>query len=442
MSLLNLSANILRLLKEVNFQKKEQDNFVHLWKYNLDSKIDLKSLTLHTSAIPQCFLASKNNQRSDLALGSARTFRRIDEIEVLDQYLEQEDVLLFGGRRFDPLKNIGNEWRTLGDLYLFLPRIHFQNDKDKTTLVFNFIQADIDENGKIKADVLFHIHELLTFNEESQLNPYFAFDHQLPGEREWGRKISGCLNIFSDGRIGKIVLSRKQIFTSKANTDLKTQLAKAEVQGNYIFYFKYSEEDAFLSLSPEKLFSIRNGRIEVDALAGSTPRGKSKADDDRLGNELLSNQKELNEHRFVTDSIIDALTELGLMPEFTVAETLLKLPYIQHIHSLISCPLGRHTKILDLIDKLHPTPAVGGSPREMAMENIRAFEPFDRGLYAAPMGIIGKSYSELIVGIRSALINGKNLHIYGGAGIVPGSTAEKEWNETQNKMRAIAGLFS
>jgi menaquinone-specific isochorismate synthase len=442
MSFLDLTATILNLLKKQSFQKERGNNHVHIWEHELENVLDLKNLTLHTQALPQCFLASKNTKREDLALGAAKTLRRLDETETLDKYLEQENVQLFGGRRFDPMKNIGNEWRTLGDIYLFLPRIHFITSGNKTKIRINFIENDLIDNGELKPEVLFEIHDTISFTEQSQLNPYFSFDHQLPGESEWGRKINGCLNIFSNGKIGKIVLSRKQIFTAKSNTDLKTQLEKTKVEGNYIFYFKYSEEDAFLSVSPEKLFSIRNGRIEVDALAGSSPRGKSKSDDDRLGDDLLKNQKELNEHRFVTDSIMDSLTELGLKPEFIVAETLLKLPYIQHIHSLISCPLGRHTKILDLMEKLHPTPAVGGSPRELAMESIRAFEPFDRGLYAAPMGIIGKNYSEIIVGIRSALINGKNLHIYGGAGIVPGSTAEREWNETQNKMKAIAGLFS
>jgi len=442
MKILNLASNILKNLKELSFDKRESLSGVFSYEIELDSMLDLKTLALYTDIYPQCFLASKAGSRSDLALGSTKSFRRLDGNQILDTFLEDEKVVLFGGKRFDPLKNIGNEWRSLGDLYLFLPRLHFTTVNDKTTLKINFVESDLGESRKPKSECLFHIHECLEFSEESQINPYYQYDHQLPSEREWGRKVNGCLNIFTEGKAGKIVLSRKQIFTSKAHSDLKVQLEKTKLEGNYIFYFKYSPEDAFLSVSPEKLFSIRNGRIEVDALAGSTPRGKSNEADDTLAENLLKNQKELNEHRYVSDNIIDSLETLGLKPEFTISESILKLPYIQHIHSLITSPLGRHTNILDLIDTLHPTPAVGGSPKVYAMENIRAFEPFDRGLYAAPVGMIGKNYSEVIVGIRSALSNGNNLHIYGGAGIVPGSTAEKEWNETQSKMKAIAGLFS
>lgn len=442
MSFVNLTSTVLKQIAEMTFDSIESPSGVFSFNIEFQEEVDVKRLCLHSHIIPQCYFASKDKSREDLAIGSAKTFRRLEETETLDKYLEDENVTLFGGKRFDSLKNIGNEWRTLGDLYFFLPRIHFQKITGKTILTFNFTDSDLTEEKKIKPEVIFELHNDLSFGEQSQTNPYYSFDHQLPGEMEWGRKIKSCLDIFSNGKVGKIVLSRKQIFTSKAPSDLKLQLEKTKVEGNYIFYFKYSEEDAFLSVSPEKLFSVKNGRIEVDALAGSAPRGKSKAEDQEIGEQLLRDQKELNEHRFVSDNIIEGLESLGLRPEFTVAESLMKLPYIQHIHSLITSPLGRHTKVLDIIDALHPTPAVGGAPRDLALENIRAFEPFDRGLYAAPVGMIGKGSSELIVGIRSALVNGRNLHIYGGAGIVPGSTAEKEWNETQNKMKAIAGLFS
>ena len=366
MSFVNLTSKVLKKIGEMTFDSIESSSGVFSYKIELQEKVDIKRLCLHSHIIPQCYFASKDNSREDFALGSAKTFRRLDEAETLDRYLEDENLTLFGGKRFDPLKNIGNEWRTLGDIYFFLPRIHFQKNEGNTFLTFFFTDADLNSEKRIKSEIIFEIHRALSFGEKSQVNPYYSFDHQLPGEKEWGRKIKGCLDIFNNGSVGKIVLSRKQIFTSKAQSDLKYQLGKTKIEGNYIFYFKYSEKDAFLSVSPEKLFSVRNGRIEVDALAGSAPRGKSEKEDKENGDQLLRDQKELNEHRFVSDNIIEGLESLGLRPEFTIAESLMKLPYIQHIHSLITSPMGRHTKVLDIIDALHPTPAVGGAPRQLA----------------------------------------------------------------------------
>lgn len=287
----------------------------------------------------------------------------------------------------------------------------------------------------------FEIHDCLDFKKYEERATNFKFDHQVPGQEDWSRKISGCLDVFQQNKVQKIVLSRKQVFHTDENTNIKSLILKSKVENNYIFYFQVSEFEAFLSLSPEKLFSISHGLVEVDAIAGSKTRGRDEADDDILEKQLLSDPKELAEHRFVCSAIESNLKTLGLSFVSKKKENILKLPYIQHIHTTYEFPLGQHTKIKSLLDTLHPTPAVGGFPSKEALEIIRSFEVFDRGLYAAPMGMLNKKHSEILVGIRSALAIGKDLHVFGGAGIVQGSKPDQEWSETQNKMKAIQGLF-
>ncbi len=94
-----------------------------------------------------------------------------------------------------------------------------------------------------------------------------------------------------------------------------------------------------------------------------------------------------------------------------------------------------------MIEALHPTPAVGGYPREKTWHEIHELEGFDRGWYAGPVGWIGEDSAEMSVAIRSALMNNREVNIYAGAGIVPGSDPEKEWNEIEKKSLNFTNLL-
>ena len=94
-----------------------------------------------------------------------------------------------------------------------------------------------------------------------------------------------------------------------------------------------------------------------------------------------------------------------------------------------------------LLEALHPTPAVGGYPRDRALGEIRDLEPFDRGWYAGPVGWIGAEASEFAVGIRSGLVRGRTLDLYSGAGIVAGSVPDEEWAEIEQKIGDFTGMF-
>ncbi|MCO4795098.1 MAG: isochorismate synthase [Bacteriovoracaceae bacterium] len=439
----HLSKKIIGELKKINSPLFDQRSKHFTIEFELDEKIDLKNITTCIKTSPIAFYKDAKSKNTHLGYGTCTTIRTKDQYEQIDSLLMDENVFLFGGKRFDSERPISNEWRALGDVYFFIPRIHFWSDRLNTKLLISFSEFDFTIEKNIKPEVIFDIFELLNFQNTYSNSPVYKYDHQVPGKEDWNKGLKNCLDSFESNNMTKVVLSRKQVYKSSINSDMRSWLNKHDdtKSESNTFYFKFSDTDAFISLSPEKLFSIKDNKIEIDAIAGSTTRSQDLSEDQLLGNNLLSNEKELNEHRIVSDSVKNSMIELGLDPEKTKDETLLKLHYIQHIYSLFKSNLDPNIKISNIIENLHPTPAVGGRPKSIALEVIRNFEEFDRGLYAAPVGMLNKNNTKLIVGIRSALMNGTDLHIFGGAGIVPGSIAINEWNETQNKMKAISELF-
>ncbi|MBW4466191.1 MAG: isochorismate synthase [Pegethrix bostrychoides GSE-TBD4-15B] len=195
---------------------------------------------------------------------------------------------------------------------------------------------------------------------------------------------------------------------------------------------------SFIGASPERLLSIRQRHLITDALAGSASRGRTVSEDRRLASRLLQNAKEQHEHRLVVEFIAQELLELGLHPSYASRPSLRQLANIQHLHTPIQTQLPPDLHPMQLVAALHPTPAVAGMPRQTACEQILRYEPFDRSLYAAPLGWLdAEGNAEFIVGIRSALLDGHHARLYAGAGIVAGSDPEREFAEVKLKLQAL-----
>ncbi|MBW4521792.1 MAG: isochorismate synthase [Scytolyngbya sp. HA4215-MV1] len=209
----------------------------------------------------------------------------------------------------------------------------------------------------------------------------------------------------------------------------------------YVFSIGNGRGQSFIGASPERLVSLHNRQLATDALAGSAPRGKTPTEDARLADGLLSSQKELHEHQVVIDFITQRLVELGLRPHLS-PRRLLQLSNIQHLQTPVQAVLPPAVHLLDVVAELHPTPAVAGTPRRLACEQIRRYENFERSLYAAPIGWVDhQGNGEFVVGIRSALVEGCHARLYAGAGIVAGSDPEREMAEVQLKLRALLGAL-
>jgi len=209
-------------------------------------------------------------------------------------------------------------------------------------------------------------------------------------------------------------------------------------------------EATWLGASPERLVRLHAADVRTGALAGSAPRGRTPEDDARLGEALRASEKERAEHAAVVQAIRGALD--GVCGELDGPETpgLMKIEGIQHLETPLRGQLLPDalptTGVLELLARLHPTPAVGGLPRLAALDWIRRFEGLERGWYAGPVGFVDASGGgEFWVSLRSGLIRNPEAHapaaaharLFGGAGIVQGSVPARELAETRLKLRAM-----
>lgn len=188
--------------------------------------------------------------------------------------------------------------------------------------------------------------------------------------------------------------------------------------------------------------SLRNGAVSAHGLAGSIGRGATPEEDARLGAQLLASAKDLAEHEIVVRTIRENLADICTDLHAPAAPTLLKLRNVQHLFTPISSTIVAGRTIFDLIERLHPTPAVGGRPREQALDWIREHEQLDRGWYAGPVGWLDAGGDgEFAVALRSALTEGNQAVLFAGCGIVADSDPAREYQESQIKLRAMLGAL-
>jgi menaquinone-specific isochorismate synthase len=256
--------------------------------------------------------------------------------------------------------------------------------------------------------------------------------------------VARALERIAAGEFKKIVLARAQdIAAGQPLHPLRMLNAlRQRFPECYAFSFAQGRGPSFIGASPERLVRVSKGRLETEALAGSIRRGATASEDAALGASLSRSEKELREQRQVLDDILARLAPLGLAPEYPSQPVVRRLANVQHLHTPVQAELPETVRLLDVLAAMHPTPAVGGAPREAAVARIRELEGFPRGLYAGALGWLNaRGGGEFFVGIRSALVEGARARIYAGAGIVAGSTPEKEFAETELKFKAMRDAF-
>jgi menaquinone-specific isochorismate synthase len=252
--------------------------------------------------------------------------------------------------------------------------------------------------------------------------------------------VARAVAMIAEGRFDKIVLARcRQLATSGGLHPLRLLNGlRQRFPDCYAFSLANGRGQSFIGASPERLLRVDSGRLLTEALAGSAARGFSASEDAALANALLGDEKELREHRHVVTSIERRLAPLGLRLDHAARPGLKRLANVQHLHTPVSAVLPGGVRLLDVLARLHPTPAVGGSPRSAACAHIRELEGFPRGLYAGPVGWIDhRGGGEFLVGIRSAVVDASGARVYAGGGIVAGSLPGKEFAETELKFRAL-----
>jgi menaquinone-specific isochorismate synthase len=256
------------------------------------------------------------------------------------------------------------------------------------------------------------------------------------GLAAWRGAVLAALEAIEGGRLDKVVLAREAAVEGERpfpRAELLRRLRRRSGGSTFLY-----ASDGFVGASPELLVR-RQGRVAISRpMAGTVPRGDSAAAEADGLARLTGSAKEAVEHRLVVDAVAEGLAKAADRVEVGRPEVV-RLTTVAHLATEITAELtGPLPTALELAGLLHPTPAVGGSPRDAALAAIAALEPFDRGCYAGPVGWVDRAGDgEWAVALRGASLEGRHARLLAGAGIVPGSDPDAEWAETEHKLRAM-----
>lgn len=246
--------------------------------------------------------------------------------------------------------------------------------------------------------------------------------------KRWNKAVEKALEAIREGDATKVVLSRCKQIPRKDPVDLVEKLRLLE-PGTTRFLIRHGEH-AFYGATPETLIKL-DGRVWTHALAGTSPTG-----DDNL----LQSPKDLLEHELVVTYLRGRLESAGATDIEQGRRVLKVLRHVQHLETPIEAEAhGKH--VLELVEALHPTPAVCGLPPRRSRDLLKSLEGYPRGWYTGAVGWFdGKGRGQFNVALRCALATPTETWLFAGAGIVAGSEPEAEWIETERKLATFEEL--
>ena len=254
------------------------------------------------------------------------------------------------------------------------------------------------------------------------------------------------------GELEKVVLARDLVGTVPAGADLRrlVRVLAHDYPDTWTFAV-----DGLIGASPETLVTVSRGALTARVLAGTIPRGTDASDDADASDSLAHSDKDLQEHRYAVQSVLDTLGPHVRDLRADAEPFTLELPNLWHLATDVAGEIADHASSLDLVAALHPTAAVAGTPTDAALDLIRRLEPFDRGRYAGPVGWVdGSGDGEWAIALRCAQIGvpaSRGFAEYSdtipvvahaGAGIVAASDPETELLETRVKFRPIVDALA
>jgi menaquinone-specific isochorismate synthase len=260
------------------------------------------------------------------------------------------------------------------------------------------------------------------------------------GRRGWQRAIEEILTAIRGGRVEKAVLARiLDVSTTGALDPVEVlEYLRRENGDAHVFLFEPTPGSLIVGATPEALASVRGDRFRATAVAGSVSRGETGEEQRALARQLLTSAKDRVEHAFTVRDMVARLGPLSRTVEAEAEPHVLTLARIQHLETRIKAVLRPGTSVLDVVAALHPTPAVCGLPRDAALELLSRNEPFERGWYAGPVGWFDTRGDGVFVpALRTAVARSTTWRLFAGAGIVPGSNPESEWEETGIKFEPV-----
>lgn len=373
---------------------------------------------------------------------------------ILDRIIERRDAdceaapapRLYGGFRFVPNDQAApisddDPWRDFPDASFTLPRWLVIEHGGSAYLQLAISAGELLDRGS--APLL----EELTAIERAE-PPHPSADWASPELEDlpfsvWRDFIDAALSRIERGELAKVVAARRSCLRTRGRFDVHAALEYLRSEYPGCTRYALQRGDAmFLGATPEKLIERRGNQLTADALAGSRVRGDDAVIDEvTVLRALLRDDKERREHAHVVKAIREVLSRYSDAVIAAPEPGLRTLRNVHHLFTPVSAMLRSDelaVHVLDIVSRLHPTPAVCGAPREAAARFLATHEPAPRGFYAAPIGWFnGDGEGLFCVALRCAVVRPQIAWLFAGAGIVSGSNPEREYRETAAKLRPM-----
>ncbi|AHF07913.1 isochorismate synthase [Desulfitobacterium metallireducens] len=351
-------------------------------------------------------------------------------------YNPLENELIIGAKRLKTFKT-GESY--IHFPYVFSTRTFFPTLKDQKwsglgneTIAFEFYF--VEKNGK---QILYYAQDDFDIQEREFTPQTHVYKMLADDYEDWQELFYNVKQEIASGKVKKVVISREITIECETTVSIESMVKNLLEKNPSSFAFAYFKDGkTFLGATPEILVQKKQEEIMSYALAGTISRGDKEHDEEQK-TALLNDPKNCHEHQIVKDYIAKVMT--SFCDDVSVgATTILTLKNIHHLQTIIKAKPKENSSLTDWVFRLHPTPALGGYPVQGALDIIERCEKHERGLYAAPIGMMNEQGDGIFVaGIRSALIDGNRVYAYAGCGIVKDSECEEEYLETSNKVKTI-----
>ncbi|MBI5972055.1 isochorismate synthase [Staphylococcus caledonicus] len=352
-----------------------------------------------------------------------------NEVELIHLETKKHHLKVIGGFQFSSHKS-DDEWREFGINHFVVPEVLISSIDNQTLLTYTVERASFDMDHFKDVIAYFENAAIDGSNHEETLGNITRMEDIY--KDEWKELVGNAIEQLDENK--KIVLARRRMikFDKPINIPYVLNRALQNEKNSYLFILE-SNGSVFFSQTPEQLIKVEDGVLSTKAVAGTIKRSHNEEEDQKNIEAFLQDKKNLGEHDFVVRSILHDIEPYIEDVDYNQTPNILKNDHLYHLYTKIQGKLKSNSYI-GLIDQMHPTPALGGYPKEEAVKFIEENEFGTRGLYGAPVGYIDMNDDcEFIVAIRSMLIKQNQTTLFAGCGIVKDSDPESEVAETAVK---------
>lgn len=420
----------------VEIELQDQPNIIHLLREEINLKgqrfyYKSKDYKLEMCGIGYLLEARYSHLKHDEIYDCWQNIK--EQLDAHKDHEEKHHLKFFGGFQFSE-HALTNEWQDFGMSHFVLPKfmITIENGRSYLTYTDHSNQFDIEQLYQMVEKIKPRVTSTIEHTPEVVDN----YDIQSEAWKDLVTKAVSLMN--ASVALQKVVLARRRKieFNEHVNVEDALQRSLDSHESSYLLLFE-SGKSQFISQTPEQLCQIDNGKLFTNAIAGTIARSDDEGQNQVYKDELLNDAKNQFEHRYVVDSIIHDIKPFTKHLKYDERPTILTNKHLYHLYTNIQADLLSEN-VLDIVNQLHPTPALGGFPKVEAIKYIEHEEFGTRGFYGAPLGYMDlDNNGEFVVSIRSMLVKDKVATLYSGCGIVKDSNAISEFEETDLKFKPM-----